>query len=141
MSFDSHQSRLKSCVRLGVGAWLFVRPIIPCFHLPSNVLFFVLQTKLGLPRPLIFGLTHYICWIPWGSASFVVPMVEKRLHPMMSFRMHLHPLQKMLSFISCGSKPMFFHHLLLSPFIGRSTLFCQWMAYRHWPMSLRTPFE
>jgi hypothetical protein len=40
MSFDSHQTCLRSCARPCSKTWLCAHPIIPCFRLPSNVFFF-----------------------------------------------------------------------------------------------------
>jgi hypothetical protein len=95
MFSNSHWACLRSYARPSMGAWLFTCPIIPCFHFPSNVFSYMLQTKLSLPHPLDLGMTHYIYGQPldpWGSTSSVAPMVGRGLHPMMLFRMHLHPL-------------------------------------------------
>lgn len=64
MSFHSHWACLRSFAGPSVGVWLFIRLIILCFHFLSNVFSFVLQTKLGLPHPLVLRLTHYICGLP-----------------------------------------------------------------------------
>jgi len=48
-SFDSHWACLKSYIGLGMEAWLFTRPIILCFHLPSSIFSSTLRTKLHLP--------------------------------------------------------------------------------------------
>jgi hypothetical protein len=60
MSSNSHQTRLKSYVRPGVGAWLSTCFVIPCFQLPLDFFSFVLQIRLGFPHPLVFDLTHCI---------------------------------------------------------------------------------
>jgi hypothetical protein len=60
MSLDSHQERLRSCARPSSKALLCAHPIIPCFCLPSNIFPFMLDIKLGLPRPLVLGPTHCI---------------------------------------------------------------------------------
>ncbi len=52
---------LKRCAHLRAGAWLFTHLIILSFHLTSYVFSFALHTKLSLPHPLAFGLTHWIC--------------------------------------------------------------------------------
>jgi hypothetical protein len=64
MSFDLHQTHLRSCAGPGVAAWLFVLLVIPCFYLPSNVFSSTLSIKLNLPHPLTLGLTHYVCGEP-----------------------------------------------------------------------------
>ncbi len=60
MSSNSHQTHLRSYARPGTWVWMFVHPVIPYFHLPSNVFSFALWTRLGLPHPLAFSLTHCI---------------------------------------------------------------------------------
>jgi hypothetical protein len=66
-------------------------------------------------------------------------MVGKGLHPMMPFKMFLHPLQKMHTFMFCGTKPTFFSCVF---FINELTLFYHLMAFSHWLMlSLLTPLE
>lgn len=42
----------------------FAHPIIPHFSLAFKVFSFVLRTKLGLPHPLVFKVTHCICGQP-----------------------------------------------------------------------------
>jgi hypothetical protein len=64
MSFDSCWTLLKSCARPNAKVRLFVHLAIPCFCPPLNVFSFALWTKLGLPRPLVLGLTHYTCGQP-----------------------------------------------------------------------------
>jgi hypothetical protein len=52
-------------------------------------------------------------------------MIGKGLHPMMLFKMPLHPLSKEKhGFISCRSKPTFFHDLFFIFFVNELTLFC-----------------
>jgi len=53
MAFYSHHACLQSYAGSGVGGWLFVHLIIPSFCLASDVFFFSLHTKLGLPHPLV----------------------------------------------------------------------------------------
>jgi len=60
MSFDSHQARLRSCARSNSKTLLCAHPVIPCFHLPSNIFPSMLDIKLGLPHPLVLGPTHCI---------------------------------------------------------------------------------
>jgi hypothetical protein len=54
MLFDLQCACLKSC------AWLFAHLLIPPFCLTSNIFLFALCTKLGLPHPLTFLVTHCI---------------------------------------------------------------------------------
>jgi len=84
MSSNSHWACLRSYARPSMGAWLFTRPIIPCFHFPSNVFSYMLQTKLSLPHPLDLGMTHYIYGQPLdppGSTSSIAPMVGEDYIP------------------------------------------------------------
>jgi hypothetical protein len=64
MTCDSHCTHLRSCVGLGVGAWLFAHLVVPPFHLASNIFSFALHTKLGLPHFLALEVTHCICGQP-----------------------------------------------------------------------------
>ncbi len=54
-------------------------------------------------------------------------------NPMMLFNF-LHSLWKMRGFMFCKSKPTFSIAFLLVFFVDESTLFCQLMAFTHWPM-------
>jgi hypothetical protein len=49
---------------LASNVFSFILPIIPYFHLASNVFSSILRTKLSLPHPLALGLTHCICGQP-----------------------------------------------------------------------------
>ncbi len=60
LSFDLHQTCMKSCVRLNVNTWLFAHLIILFFRLLPNVFSTALHTKLDLFHPLIFGVSHCI---------------------------------------------------------------------------------
>jgi hypothetical protein len=128
---DSHKVHFRSCARLSVGAWLLdVVPITMHIHWAS-------------PHPLTFSLSHCICGQPldlMGSTFFVMPMVEKRLFPMMLCEMPLSLLWKMVDFMFYVSKPMFFGHLPFSFHISRLTLWFQWMVVRCWlTLSSLTP--
>jgi hypothetical protein len=49
-----------------MGTWLFGRLVIFFLHLASNVFFFAMQNRLGLPPLLAFDLSHCICGQPLG---------------------------------------------------------------------------
>jgi len=61
-------------------------------------------------------------------------MVGRGLHPMMPFKFFLHPLQEKHDFMSCGSKPTFFHRLPFNIFVNELTivLFGWWHSHIGW---------
>jgi hypothetical protein len=143
MSFDSH--KLESCARLSMEAWLFAHLIISCFHFPSNVFSCVLWTRLGLPHPLVLGLTHCIC----GHS----------LNPMGIHLLHCtHGGERIASYNAIQDafvsivRDAGFHilhkqtHILWPPsfqfFYRWVNIVCQLISFTLWPMlSLSTLFE
>jgi hypothetical protein len=61
LPYNLHQTHLRSCEGLDVGAWMLACPIIPFFCLPSNVFSTTLHTRLGFSHPLMLGVSHCIC--------------------------------------------------------------------------------
>jgi hypothetical protein len=55
------QTRLRSCVGLGVGAWLLAHPTTPTFHLSPTHFFIALRTHLGLPHAMVAHLSQCQC--------------------------------------------------------------------------------
>ncbi len=53
--------RLRSCERLGAGAWLFVCLVILFSRLVPKIFSIALRTWFGLPHPLALGFSHCIC--------------------------------------------------------------------------------
>ncbi len=126
MSSNLHRAHLKSCAKPSTRVWLYIHFIIPCFQLPSNVFFSILQTKLT--SSILCLLVWHIAsmdshWTPWGFTSFIACMVGKGLHPMMLFEMLLYSLRKMQVFTYCENKLMFFYCLFFNLFIDKLTLF------------------
>jgi hypothetical protein len=61
LSFDSHQTCLKSCVRLGADVWLIAHLVILFFHLPLSVFSTALHTRLDFPHHLVIrGVTLHL---------------------------------------------------------------------------------
>jgi len=86
-----HRTVVNKCSRV----WLFACPVILCFCLSFDVYFFALWTRLGLLHLLAFGMTHCICvqsLYPMGIHLLRCVHDGRGLHPMMPFRMLLHPL-------------------------------------------------
>ncbi len=44
-----------------MGAWFFVRLIIPSFMMAFDIFFLSLRTILGLPHPMGYGFSQCIC--------------------------------------------------------------------------------
>ncbi len=116
MAFDLHHGHLRSCAGPRASVWFFVHLIIPPFYLPFDVFSYILCTRLGIPNPLIFKMTHCICdqrLETIGPTFFIAPMVGNGLHPMMWFKMPSPSLQKMQGFMFKVKRPMSFHSLSL----------------------------
>jgi hypothetical protein len=60
-TYPFHHIFLKSCIGFHLGAWLSTHLVIPSFCMTSSIFSLTICTKLGLPHPMIIGLTHYIC--------------------------------------------------------------------------------
>ncbi len=109
MTYDSHHVCLKSCIGSRLGAWLFTHLVIPSFCVTFNIFSLTLCTELGLPHPMIIGLTHYIC----GQSLNL---------------MGVHLLQ-----CSHGNECTTFHDVVQNTFISivKNVKFCIFREYTH----------
>jgi hypothetical protein len=60
MTFDFHDTHLKSCIGLGSKAWLSTHLIIPSFDMAFDIFSITLHIRMDLSHPMAIGLTHYI---------------------------------------------------------------------------------
>jgi len=112
-----------------MGAWLFTRPIISCFHFPSNVFSYMLQTKLTLPHPLDLGMTHYIYGQPLNPMGIYLLCCAHGGERITSHDVIYDAFASILidvRFHVLQEQTMFFCHLhlLFNFFVDGSTLFC-----------------
>ncbi len=108
------------------------------FPFGSNVFSSTLQTRLGLPHPLVFGLIHcisdHLLDLMGNHYRHCFHGEKNRLHFMRPFKILSLPLQEMWGFMFHMSKFMSFCHHPFSLFIGQLTS-CYWlMAFAPWLM-------
>jgi hypothetical protein len=78
--FDSHWTCLRSCAGLDASFWSLACPIIPFFHLFSNVFSTTLRIGLDFSHPFVLEVSHCICNQPLDPTKihfFIVHMVGK----------------------------------------------------------------
>jgi hypothetical protein len=143
--FDLHWVRLRSCVRLGAGAWLFICLMIPFYWLASKTFSIALRICLGLPHPLVLGFSHCICGQlldPIGIHLLHCAHGGERTtsHDVMWDAFVYIVKDAWLKFYV--NTPTFFRCLLFNQQVNGSTLWFWWMVFRCWlTSSLLTPHE